>query len=124
MMTIEIIYDGDCPFCSRYVRLLRLRQDFDVTFTNGREHPERAAELKEEGYDLAEGMVVRVDESIHYGADAINVLSLMSSPSGRWNRVLATVFRHKRASAALYPILRLGRNAALFALGRKRTFRA
>jgi len=28
--TLHIVYDGDCPFCSGYVALLRLREQYDV----------------------------------------------------------------------------------------------
>lgn len=117
---VEIVYDGDCPFCSGYVRLLRLRESVDVRLLDARQHPSRVERYRRLGYDLTDGMVVESGERIYHGADAITVLSLLSSRSGFWNRALANCFQNKTVSRLLYPLLRGGRNLTLMAMGRRR----
>ncbi|MGE3972346.1 MAG: thiol-disulfide oxidoreductase DCC family protein [Porticoccaceae bacterium] len=116
---LVVIYDGDCPFCSRYVRLARLRDSFDIELVDARARQDVVAELRSSGYDLDAGMVVRLEGKTYHGADAMWLLSTLSSKSGLWNRVLAAMFRNRRLAGILYPVLRAGRNLTLRLLGRK-----
>jgi predicted DCC family thiol-disulfide oxidoreductase YuxK len=115
MRPLRIVYDGDCPFCSRYVRLVRLRENFAIELIDARTQPEYA---KRYGLDLNEGMIADIDGEIHHGSDAIWMLSLLSNESGILNRVLAAVFSSRSIARILYPLMRLGRRVALFSLGR------
>jgi predicted DCC family thiol-disulfide oxidoreductase YuxK len=115
-----LLYDGDCPFCSRYVAYLRLREAVGpVTVADARSHPELLAEALEHAYDLNEGMLLKLDGRYYHGADCINVLALLSTPSGIFNRVNRVLFRSKAVSRLSYPALRAGRNLALKLLGRE-----
>ncbi len=107
MAYLHIVYDGDCPFCSSYIKLLRLREQFDVRLVDARREPEFAAQY---GLDLNEGMVVDMNGEVHHGARAVALLSRLSS---RINPL-----RSDRVADAVYPFLRFGRNVALKVLGR------
>ena len=55
----QIVYDGDCPFCSAYVSLLRLKSAAGpVTLTDARGHPDLVADLAARGFDIDTGMVL------------------------------------------------------------------
>src|SRR4030088_2098043 len=73
--TLHIVYDGDCPFCSSYVALLRLREQYDVHLVDARKEPAVAARY---GLDLNEVMVVDLDGKVHHGARAISLLARLS----------------------------------------------
>ena len=107
MGTLNIVYDGDCPFCSRYVALLRLREKHDVRLVNARQEPAFAARY---GLDLNEGMIAELDGEVFHGARAVSLLSRLSSTT--------SPMRSERVASVVYPFLRLGRNAALKLLGR------
>ena len=116
-----LVYDGDCPFCSRYVALVRLRESFgEVELIDARSGHPVAHDLTARGYDLNEGMVLVDGERIYHGNDCIHRLALMSTRSGLFNRFNSAVFRSRRASAILYPFLRGGRNLTLRLMGRKK----
>ena len=66
------------------------------------------------------GMVLIHGGRYSHGAECIHRLALMSTRSDLFNRLNALIFRSRVLSEALYPVLRLGRNAALHILGRPR----
>lgn len=116
-----LVYDGDCPFCSRYVKLLRLRDSIGpVALINAREGGPRVERLRELGYNLDGGFVLEWEDRIYHGADAINRLALLSTRSSLFNRVNAFVFKSRTASKLLYPVLRTGRDLTLFLMGRSK----
>jgi predicted DCC family thiol-disulfide oxidoreductase YuxK len=116
-----IVYDGDCPFCSRYVALVRLREAVGpVRLVNARDGGPETQRLRSKGYDLNEGMILIQGDKIHYGEDCINRLALLSTPSGAFNRINSAIFSSPLASKILYPVLKMGRRLTLILLRRKR----
>jgi len=107
--TLHVIYDGDCPFCSSYVALLRLREQYDVRLVDARKEPAVAARY---GLDLNEGMIVELDGQVHHGARAMSLLARLSGP--------LSPLRSERIASAVYPFFRFGRNVTLKMLGRSR----
>ena len=107
-------------FCQQYMRLLRLRASAgNVRLINARSDDPLVAEIAKKGYDLDQGMIVRIAERFYHGAEAMHVLAMLSTRSGLFNRFNHTIFQSKGAAAMLYPVLRSGRNLALRLLGRK-----
>ncbi len=114
-----IIYDGQCPFCSRYVELVRLRDSLGrVELVNAREGGPVVDEAVSAGLDLDDGMVLKVGDRLYHGDECVHMLALLSTPSGAFNRINGAIFRSRTASRLLYPLLRAGRNATLRLLGR------
>ncbi len=117
----KIIYDGDCPFCSSYVGLLRLRETFgEVELTNARECQELVEELTRHNMNLDEGMVLVLNGEYFHGSECIHRLALLATASNTFNRINKLIFERKRLAAVLYPILRAGRNLSLKILGVKK----
>lgn len=113
-----IVYDGDCPFCSRYVRLLKLREAVGtVQLIDARSDDAAVGQLWRAGYDLNEGMAVKYGGRVYHGADCVHVLALLSTASGPFNRINSLIFRSESLASLLYPVLRLGRNLTLSLLG-------
>jgi predicted DCC family thiol-disulfide oxidoreductase YuxK len=114
-----IVYDGQCPFCSRYVGLLRLRQSLGhVELIDARQDGPVVAEIHAAGLDLDEGMALKLGDRWYHGDECIHILALLSTPSTLFNKINGAVFRSRPAARLLYPLLRAGRNVALKVLGR------
>jgi predicted DCC family thiol-disulfide oxidoreductase YuxK len=116
-----LLYDGDCPFCSRYVKLVRIRKATGpLRLINARNGGPELDEVMAERLDLNEGMVLKLAGRLYHGQDCIHALSLLSAPEGLFNRFNIWVFRSKTRARLLYPVLRAGRNLTLRVLGRTR----
>lgn len=125
MTEFLLIYDKQCPFCDHYCRLVRIRAAVGtLRLVNARETGAEVADLMAEitaaGLDIDQGMVLKMGERLYCGAEAIRVLALLSSRSGLFNRLNYWIFRSKRLSAVLYPLLRACRNLVLRLMGRTR----
>lgn len=115
-----LLYDGECPFCSRYVALVSIRKAVgSLRLVNARKGGPEFDEVIAEGLDLNEGMVLKLSGQLYHGHDSIHALSLLSAPTGPFSRFNGWVFRSKTRAAVLYPVLRASRNLTLRLLGRK-----
>jgi predicted DCC family thiol-disulfide oxidoreductase YuxK len=118
---ILLVYDRQCPVCDAYCRAVHERDSLPgLQLVNAREDTAVMAEISRQGLDIDEGMVVKVDGALYYGADAIHALAAMGSTTGAFNRINRWLFGSRSRARMLYPLLRSGRNLLLKALGRTR----
>lgn len=117
--TLKIVYDGDCPFCARYVRFIRLKDTLGaVDLVDARSDDPAVEQVRATGVDLNDGMALIDGNRIFFGDECIHRLALMSTPSGMFNRINASVFRSPTLSKLLYPVLKTGRAITLRLMGR------
>jgi predicted DCC family thiol-disulfide oxidoreductase YuxK len=118
-MPATIYYDGDCPFCSRYVRYVRLRDAVGgVHLIDLRGNEKERERLATDGWNLDQGMVVEFEGHTYGGSDAVHMLALLSSASDRFNRFNRALLSSRIGARMLYPLLRMGRGVTLLALDR------
>jgi len=116
----HLVYDGECPLCSRYARMIRLEQSIGpVELVSARDDHPVVRELLRDGYDLDQGVAFVDGDEIYFGEECMTRLALLSTPVGLFNRMNAAVFRSPRATALVYPIFRTGRRILLRLLGRR-----
>lgn len=121
---MQIYYDGDCPFCSSYIKMIRLRERVGpVRLINLREDQGGRERFALEGIDLDKGMVVEYKGEVFHGARAIHLLARQSMPVGMFGYFNLVAFYFRWIAVFLYPIFRLCRNATLIILSRS-TLRA
>lgn len=120
MSDISLIYDGECPACAAYVRLLRLRAAAGtLTLIDARQAPERVAQLRLQGFEINQGMVLEVGQARYAGAQALHMLALMASPANFLNRVMIWLFSNEARARFTYPLLAAGRKILLSILGKQ-----
>lgn len=120
MAPIRIYYDGECPFCARFVRYLRLRDSAGVPeLIDLRTAPDARRAFIDRGLAPNKGMLVERDGQVYEGADAMHLLTLLSSPSARFNRLVGMLTATAGRARWSYPLMRAGRAAVLLMLGRE-----
>lgn len=118
---ILLIYDRECPVCNVYCQLVKIEETVgDLVIVNARDHSQVLDEITQSGFDVDQGMVLKMGDQLYYGADAINRLALISSRSGVFNRLNYYIFKSKSLSSVCYPILRSARNLLLKILGKSK----
>ncbi len=121
MQKIYLVYDAQCPACDHYCHLVRIRESVgELVLVDAREPGPLMDEISAAGLDIDQGMVLKLDHRLYYGADAIHMLALLGSPSGVFNRFNRWLFGSRHVSRWLYPVLRACRNLLLKALRKKR----
>lgn len=116
---ILLVYDKECPLCDAYCRMVRIRESVGtLRLVNARDTSAVMDEITARGFDIDQGMVLKVGNVLYYGSDAIHALSLISSSSGVFNRVNYWIFRSSRMSGVFYPVFRFFRNLLLKILGK------
>lgn len=112
-----IIYDGECPLCSNYASMSRLRLRLgDVRLIDARSSDPLVTEVQRAGYDLNSGMVFIENDRTHYGAGAMRRIAELTRDPNLIDRVLSS----PTLSRTIYPFLALGRRLLLTLLGRTR----
>lgn len=116
---IWVVYDGMCPFCTRYVMLYRIRQLAEkVHMIDARSDHPVVQEVKARGLSLENGMAVKWNGQYYHGAAALHVLALLGSDNGLFNRLNRLVFSRPKLGRFLYPYMVAGRRLTLKLLGR------
>jgi predicted DCC family thiol-disulfide oxidoreductase YuxK len=115
---IWLVYDGECPVCNTYCQYIRIKEAVGTLhLVDARKPSAIMDEITAAGLDIDQGMVVKFKNVIYYGADAIHMLTLLSTPSGVFNRINYVIFSTKIGANLFYPLGKAFRNMVLKVLG-------
>lgn len=115
--TLYIIYDGECPFCAKCAKALRIKKVIsNVTLLNARSDPYQHL-LNNQSFDLNEGMLVILDGEYYYGPKAAQILALISTPSDAFNKMNYLLFHKLFFARIFYPLFKLLRYISLKSKG-------
>lgn len=110
-----LLYDGECPICAGFVRFAEFRRRHpDLQLIDAREAPALVADLRRQGYEINDGMVLVVDGRLYYGADANTKLASYTSGLPARKRAAMSAI-----GATPYPLLRGVRNVLLRLRGKR-----
>ncbi|PKG99754.1 hypothetical protein CXF95_08105 [Paraglaciecola sp. MB-3u-78] len=116
---ILLVYDTECPACNAYCQVVRIKESVgDLRIVDARKNSEVMNEITAQGFDIDQGMVLKMGDQFYYGSDAIHRLALISSRWGIFNRFNYWMFKSKDLSNILYPPLMFFRNLLLKILGK------
>jgi predicted DCC family thiol-disulfide oxidoreductase YuxK len=114
-----LVYDGECPFCSAFVKRLRIEAALGrLELVNARDGGAIVDDVCARGLDLDAGMVLVVAGRYYHGDECLHRLALMSTRYGWFNRLNGWLFSHRALARLSYPLMRAGRNLALRLLRR------
>ena len=115
---VWLVYDGECPVCSTYCRHARVRDAVGrLHLVDARQPGELMDEITAAGLDIDQGMVLKFEGIMYYGPEAVRMLTLLSTPSGLFNRINYWFFGTPRRAGFFYPVGKAIRNLILKLLG-------
>ena len=113
------IYDGECPFCNHFAELLEIKSKVtNIKIIDGRKNLRIIQSLLKKGYDIDMGAILLNDNDILHGADAINTICKeVKDPSSNLLKLLSSLFKSKKRTKLLFPLLLKARRFALISKG-------
>ena len=113
---VWFVYDGDCPICDMAAQALEIKRTVGalhlVNARDGQDHP-ILREIEARRLDLDDGMVLRFQDRLYHGQDALCMMALLGSGQGWFNRMNAVLFRSRTLARLCYPGMRAARNLLL-----------
>lgn len=115
-----LLYDGECPLCRNYVKLARIRKTVPLKLLDARgHHAILVAEMRSRGFDINQGMILKLNGDIHHGSDAMFVLSHLDSDNKLFQGFMKFFFLNRKRSSFVYPFCVFVRNSVLTLLNKK-----
>ena len=113
-----LVYDGECPLCTTWCKRARVRDAVgNLHLVDARVPGPLMDEITALGLDIDQGMVLKFQDVIYYGPDAIRMVTLLSTPAGWFNRLNAWFFGTPARANFWYPVGKAFRNLTLKVLG-------
>lgn len=107
---VWLVYDGECLMCNNYAQYLRLRETVgEFVLVDARQGGPIVDEVRRLPHDLNDGMVVKIGDRFFVGHEALNVLALLSTDHGAFNKFNQLAFSSRLISRFTYPVMRAAR---------------
>ncbi|ESQ74232.1 DCC1-like thiol-disulfide oxidoreductase family protein [Asticcacaulis sp. AC402] len=119
---IQLVYDGDCPFCTASAHMVRIKQAVgSLQILNAREIGDTPlmVQIAAHGFDLNQGIVVKFENRLYHGKDALHLLAMIGSDRGWLNRLNVALFRNRTTVAIAYPAMKAIRRLMLVLNGKQ-----
>ncbi len=115
-----LLYDGDCIYCRTYARKARIRTHSGerLRFIDGRKAPQLVEELRRDGCDIEDGMILILEGRRYQGAEAMEVLGSLATEPGWVNRLTRWVGSKSERARFLYPWFQRLRRVSLWMAGK------
>jgi hypothetical protein len=112
---ITLYYDKQCPFCSKYANLLKLKENFEITLKDARENLDEIA-LVCGSLNINDGFIVIYENNCFQGVKALGFLNSAVDKDTFLGK-LHFIFRYDNIfSKFLYKVLFVLRKIILFIL--------
>ena len=112
---ITLYYDKQCPFCSNYANLLKLKENFEITLKDARKNLDEIS-LVCENLDINDGFIVVYENHCFQGAKALEFLNSAVDKTTILGKLHFFFAYENVFSKFLYKILFILRKFILFVL--------
>jgi predicted DCC family thiol-disulfide oxidoreductase YuxK len=113
-----LVYDGECPLCTAWCLRARIRDAVgELHLVDARQPGPLMDEITAAGLDIDQGMVLKFEDVLYYGPDAIWMMSLLGTRVGWFNRLNHWCFGSAKRARFFYPVGKAIRTLVLKVLG-------
>ncbi len=114
---ITLYYDKQCPFCSKYANLLKLKENFEITLKDARENQSEIS-LVCEKLNINDGFIVLYKNDCFQGAKALAFLNSAVDKTTLLGKLHFFFHYDNLISHLLYKLFFILRKIILFILGK------
>ncbi len=112
---LTLYYDKQCPFCTKYANLLKLKENFEITLKDARENLDEISVLCK-NLDINDGFIVIYKNDCFQGAKALEFLNRAVDKTTILGKLHFFFAYENIFSKFLYKTLFILRKIALFIL--------
>lgn len=112
---LTLYYDKQCPFCSKYANLLKLKENFEINLKDARENLDEISVLCK-NLDINDGFIVIYKNDCFQGAKALEFLNRAVDKTTILGKLHFFFAYENIFSKFLYKTLFILRKIALFIL--------
>ena len=112
---LTLYYDKQCPFCSKYAKLLKLKENFEINLKDARENIDEISVLCK-NLDINDGFIVIYKNDCFQGAKALEFLNRAVDKTTILGKLHFFFAYENIFSKFLYKTLFILRKIALFIL--------
>ena len=112
---LTLYYDKQCPFCTKYANLLKLKENFEITLKDARENLDEISVLCK-NLDINDGFIVLYKNDCFQGAKALEFLNRAVDKTTILGKLHFFFAYENIFSKFLYKTLFILRKIALFIL--------
>ena len=120
MSDIIIYYDGECPYCVSYQKVIDIKKKYSFEIKDARLHPKEIANFKDQGYKIEDGILMIFKDEIIQGAEALRRIDLLTEKRTTISKLYALIIRLSFFGYIIYPLVKIIRIITLKIMGIKR----
>ena len=113
---IYFVYDGQCPICQLGAAFYKVRKNSgEVISIDARTqlNHQIIKEINQANLDLDEGMVIKYQNNLYQGSEALHLMAKLGADEGFLNRINNSLYQHKMLASLCYPFMKVARNLLL-----------
>ncbi len=114
---LQLVYDDQCPVCRTYYTNIKINDGSALELIDARIPGKIMDEITNRGLDIDQGMVLKINDKLFYGSEAMHEIAKRSQRFGIWGWVNRTFFSTLKKSNIYYNGGKVFRNILLRLLG-------
>lgn len=110
------VYDGECPICQMGASLYKVKKSVgELRTVDARIEKDHSVmrEVNQARLNLDEGMVIKYNDQLYQGEEALHLMATLGADSGWFNHINNTLYKSRALAKLSYPFMKGARNMAL-----------
>lgn len=113
---IRVYYDKECPFCEKYSKYIELKKLCDIELIDARTNKSLLNNLKEEGFDINDGVILELDSQIFQGFEAVQKIDSLLEKNDLKSKFFSFLINLNIFEKIIYPFFKFLRKIVLLLL--------
>lgn len=110
---IRVYYDKECPFCEKYSNYIELKKLYDIELIDARTNRKLINELRKNGFDINDGVILELDSQIFQGFEAVQKIDNLLNINDLKSKLFSFLVNLNIFEKIIYPSLKFLRKIVL-----------
>ena len=120
MSDILIYYDGECPYCRSYKKVIDIKKKYSFELRDARLYPKEINSLYAKGYKIEDGILMIFNKKIFQGSEALSKVDSLIYKKTFISKLYSLIIKLPFFGMIIYPLVKIIRIITLYLMGIKR----